>query len=111
MRTDVTQTRSQGFITKAVARVSGARCEDRVEAIESDEALVIALADGAAGVGNAAEAADFVVTSVMDIAVGRSWLAMSKEFWCDVLRDIDRSLSRSSYGGESTAVVVSITAR
>src|SRR5262245_14779889 len=105
----IVPTRRWRFIAKAVARAGISPCEDRVEILERDDALLIAIADGAGGIGNAAAAADFVVMSGLERVMGRSYLT-DEVFWCDALCEIDRSLARSGNGGESTAVVVSVSA-
>jgi hypothetical protein len=78
------------------------RCEDRVKVIESEEGVVIIVADGAGGIGDGAQAAETVIREVT---------AAASPFhdagsWCEVLRQIDHRIG----AGQSTCVVVARSA-
>ncbi len=54
----------------AVEIRSGGRNEDRAAFFESEDAIVIVLADGAGGVGSGAASAEIVVRAAQDLALG-----------------------------------------
>jgi serine/threonine protein phosphatase PrpC len=92
-----------GFETTSVTVAYQRRCEDRVQVIEFDEGVVIAVADGAGGTGAGGQAAE---TVIREIAASAS-LEHDAASWCDVLRQTDYRVG----AGESTGVVVACSAR
>jgi serine/threonine protein phosphatase PrpC len=76
--------------------------EDRAAVLERDGSLVVALADGAGGTGNGAAASQAIVDAVAGVG-------SDAHDWSDLLQQLDRDGARLGHG-QSTAVVVSITA-
>jgi serine/threonine protein phosphatase PrpC len=76
--------------------------QDRVAAFRRGGGLVVALADGAGGVGGGAAAAQFLVDEANAWTVHGSAAP-------GVIADLDRRLA-STTGGESTAVILSLSA-
>lgn len=75
-------------------------CEDRVGVFTSDDRTVIAVADGAGGVGSGDIAAETVLREIEAV-----WPRIqSADEWADALRQIDCRFP----AGESTAVVVDL---
>jgi serine/threonine protein phosphatase PrpC len=89
-------------------RTNGRECEDRVMARVIGDALIVAVADGAGGMGGAANAAGAVVEAVNNAAL-HSDNQFDANFWCDVLRSVDQRLAQSAHGGQSTAVVAAVS--
>lgn len=87
-----------GFETKTIAVPYRGRCEDRVTVIERDDGVVIAVADGAGGIGAGDQAAEAVIREITAVAS----LAHDENAWCGILRQIDCRVGV----GESTCVVV-----
>lgn len=77
--------------------------QDRAEIFPNDDGLVVILADGAGGMGGAAEAAKFVVRRVNQLVVSSKTSASQLP---DILRAIDLEMARKPELGESTCVVV-----
>ena len=91
-----------GFETSAVTVASGHRCQDRVKVIEFDEGVVIAVADGAGGLGGGDQAAETVIREI----IASASMDHEAEAWCRLLRQIDHRIGV----GESTCVVAAISA-
>jgi serine/threonine protein phosphatase PrpC len=79
------------------------RCEDRVKVINFDDGVVIAVADGAGGIGAGDEAAEAVIREITAAAS----LTHDETAWCSILEQIDFRVGV----GESTGVVVACSAR
>jgi serine/threonine protein phosphatase PrpC len=79
------------------------RCEDRVQVIDFDDGVVIAVADGAGGTEFGGEAADTVIREITSAAS----LAHDPAAWCDILRQTDHRIG----AGQSTAVVAAWSSR
>jgi len=79
------------------------RCEDRVAVIDFPDGVVIAVADGAGGIGSGDQAAEAVIREVTAVAS----LDHDESAWCDILRQIDLRVGL----GESTGAVVAVAAR
>ncbi|MGE0867533.1 MAG: PP2C family serine/threonine-protein phosphatase [Kofleriaceae bacterium] len=75
--------------------------QDRAAVFETNDGVVIVVADGAGGTGSGAVAAQGVVDAVRDAAANASG-------WSSLLLDLDRSSTRLG-GGQTTAVIVSVT--
>jgi serine/threonine protein phosphatase PrpC len=84
------------------------RTEDRAEVFEHESSLIVVVADGAGGIPGGAAASDAVVDAVRVTVQARSFDIHGVRTWCEVLRDTDVALSRSSAGGETTAIIVVI---
>jgi hypothetical protein len=86
-----------------VVEVVGARGEgqDRARVFETDDGIVIALADGAGGTANGATAAEAIIDAVGAAGPGVDWSML--------LTDLDEDGKRMG-GGQSTAVILSIAA-
>lgn len=78
--------------------------EDRAEAIEHDDALVVVVADGAGGVTGGATASEAVARAVRARVAERPFDPYNVRAWSDVLSSTDADLARAS-AGETTAVV------
>lgn len=85
--------------------------QDRAIAFEVDDKLVVAVADGAGGIGGSERAAEGVVRIVETLAEGwRKWRLLDKEqTWCDVLADLDSTMAKIDMG-QTTAVVLAAAA-
>lgn len=75
--------------------------QDRARVVEHRGGVVLALADGAGGTGHGAIAAQAVIDAIDAAELGADWPAL--------LADLDADARRLG-GGQSTAVVVSLTA-
>ena len=84
---------------------NGDRGEDRVLVSITAHGAVLAIADGAGGVGGGAEAVEAVCRTIF-AAVTRA--AGAAERWCSVLIEVDDLLSRSAAGGMAAVVVAEI---
>src|SRR5262249_16970494 len=84
---------------------NGGRGEDRVVIRHTPDGVVVVLADGAGGVGGAAQAAQSVCETLANRATG---IERTAGFWTSAVYEIDRLLSGSATGGLSTAVVLEV---
>lgn len=85
----------------AVAGAPGRPCQDSARARLTGDELVCALADGVGGMGGGEEASRWVV---------EQWLNQPEEA-VEALLDYDDRLSRRPQGGQSTAVLLRLSAR
>lgn len=81
--------------------------EDRAEVFEVGNALVIALADGAGGVGGGAAASDALIRAVRCRIADATFDAYDLRAWSEVFKSTDIGLARQMTG-ETTAVVAVI---
>lgn len=81
----------------AAARSGG---QDRARVFEREDALIVALADGAGGTGNGAIAAQAIVDAVGEVT-------SATHDWCALLDELDVDAQRQ-INGQSTAVIVTI---
>jgi serine/threonine protein phosphatase PrpC len=81
---------------------SGGRDEDRIAILHGDDALLLALADGAGGCAGGAEAAELLCAHVRDVGVA------SSADWNGVLQQIDAQLLNSASAGECTGLVAEV---
>jgi serine/threonine protein phosphatase PrpC len=86
------------YETTSVAVAYRKRCEDRVLAIDLDDAVVLAVADGAGGTGSGDQAADAVLREVTAYA--------SRDHDDEAWREIPRQTDFRIGAGESTGAVV-----
>jgi hypothetical protein len=86
------------FETTSITVAYQHRCEDRVQVLDFDDGVVIAVADGAGGTGAGGEAAETVIRELTAAAS----LEHDATTWCDLLKQIDYRIG----SGESTCVVV-----
>jgi serine/threonine protein phosphatase PrpC len=87
-----------------------ARSEDRVAIMECDEALVVAIDDGAGGTRGGRTAADRVIEAVRGRTEQRPLDPYDVRAWSEILIQVDAELARSPGGGETTAIVVVVAA-
>src|SRR5262249_39798501 len=85
------------FETTAITVPYRRRCEDRVTVLEFDDGVVLAVADGAGGIGAGDQAAETVIQEITALAS----LGHDQAAWCRILRQIDCRVGV----GESTCVV------
>lgn len=78
------------------------RDDDRCAVLQYADRLVLAICDGAGGTRRGADAADHVIRAVARCAEAGTFDAVA------LLRECDETLAESNYGGETTAVVVSV---
>jgi hypothetical protein len=98
------------FSYAVVLEREGMVMEDRARVIEVGEALIIAVADGAGGVGGSEHAAEAVVRGIGTLV--ESGVALDDEdTWVAFLEEIDSSIHRAGSWGETTAVVLAATDR
>lgn len=90
------------FAFATVNRACRGGGQDRVAVFRRGSGLVVALADGAGGVGGGAAAAQFVVDAA------DAWGAQGTAA-AEVVADLDRRLALAM-GGESTAVILALSA-
>jgi serine/threonine protein phosphatase PrpC len=86
----------------------GSRGQDRVDVVEHSRGTVIVVADGAGGTAGGAEAAEAVVDVVRLHADGLTDIRPATQ-WVSLLMRIDRDLSASIDGGQTTAVIVALS--
>jgi serine/threonine protein phosphatase PrpC len=91
-----------GFELAILNRACRAGGQDRAAAWPREPGLIVALAEGAGGVGGGASAAQAIVDAA------QAWTPLGKTA-DDLIRDLDRGLS-STTGGQSTAVILSLLA-
>lgn len=72
------------------------------------DSLILAVADGAGGMGGATHAAGAVVEAVNNATIHGDD-QFEADIWCDVLCSVDQRLAHSSHGGQSTAVVAAVS--
>jgi serine/threonine protein phosphatase PrpC len=98
------------FSTAAVTVGCTGQGQDRVAIFPFGASVIIAVADGSGGTSGGAEAADSVIQMVgRRVQDSPDDVANSDgNDWCDVLRAIDRGLSRS-HGGQTTAVLIIVS--
>lgn len=83
--------------------------QDRALVVEAPGALIVAVADGAGGAGRSERAAEAVVREVE--ALGQRGGAFDdKGTWTGLLEDLDAAILRASAWGQTTAVVLAISA-
>jgi len=95
-----------GFATASLV-VPGSAGQDRLAVIELEAGLVIVVADGAGGTSGGAEAATFVIDQVAARTRAVALDALRPE---DLLAELDLALATARHGGQSTAVIVIVTA-
>lgn len=93
-------------VTNVVA--AGQRGQDRAEILRTDRGVVVVVADGAGGSGGGKEAADSVVMWAKALVSRTSDLGATAT-WSELLADVDSQLEASGAGGQTTAVVASVT--
>ncbi|OWK38036.1 protein phosphatase 2C domain-containing protein [Fimbriiglobus ruber] len=91
------------FETTTVTVPYRGRCEDRVQVLDFDDGVVIAVADGAGGIGAGDQAAETVIREIVSFAS----LTHDETAWCHILQQIDHRIG----DGESTGVVVACSSR
>ncbi|AKU98789.1 hypothetical protein AKJ09_05453 [Labilithrix luteola] len=92
------------FVSRAVAPASSPQtCQDRADVFARGDVAVLAVADGAGGLGDGAKAADVVLERVRDAVLDTTFDLLSVARWRELLADTDRELEGI---GETTAVVV-----
>ena len=79
--------------------------QDRLAIQQFDDRIVLVVADGAGGTRGGAEAAQFACDRVMQFATVS---AGSSRDWTERLHAIDRELSKSDLGGQTTLVVAEV---
>ena len=84
--------------------------EDRAAFVETAEALVIVVSDGAGGIAGGDIAADSAVSFIRSL-VERNGAVSDPSFWSHALADLDGVLSRDSRAGECTVVVAVLDVR
>lgn len=97
---------NRGIVTAKLVVPSAGRGQDRAEVFETDDGVVIVVADGAGGTGGGAEAAESAVDAVRKAVVT---LARGPRFAVPLLRDVDQNLAAQGIG-ETTAVIAIVTA-
>jgi serine/threonine protein phosphatase PrpC len=83
--------------------------EDRLDAFEQDDALVVVVADGAGGLSGGARAAELLVALVREAVSAPGVTPLRAEAWVEVLARADGLLEADPGAGETTAVVVAVT--
>ena len=84
--------------------------DDRVRVLKLDDgAIVLIVADGAGGIGGAAQAADTAVREVEAKLAVHTIDVWSPDAWCDLLVAIDREIELDPKSGESTLVVAVVS--
>ncbi|MEI8379892.1 MAG: protein phosphatase 2C domain-containing protein [Planctomycetota bacterium] len=91
------------FETAQLAVAAKSKCEDHVAVFEFEGGVVLAVADGAGGIGNGAQASRAVIAELR----GSASLDLDESAWCSLLRQIDHRIG----DGESTCVVLAATAQ
>jgi len=79
--------------------------EDRAEAFECGEDLVVVIADGAGGLRGGAEASEVLVVAVRTAVHDRSFDVRDPARWLRIFADVDLSLS-AKMTGETTGLIV-----
>lgn len=94
-----------------VTEAADSLLQDRAMVLEVDDKLVIAVADGAGGIGGSERAAEGVVRIVEELADGWcSWRLLDKEqTWREVLSLLDTAIAKVD-SGQTTAVVLAASA-
>ena len=98
------------FQTARIVEAYGRELQDRAQVIEREGALVLVVADGAGGRSGGAEAADGAVAGIRAAAKSMQDLR-NGESWRRLLGQIDAEILEDAAAGETTAVVVAVTAR
>lgn len=89
------------------SRAAGKSSQDRLAVFSpSEEVLVFALADGAGGVREGAEAAEAVIRMAQEAASGEIPKASG---WCERLSSLDKALLKDPSAGETTAIVLLVS--
>ncbi len=91
------------FETTSITVAYRKRCEDRVQVVELGDGVVIAVADGAGGMGAGEQAAEAAIREVTAAAS----LERDPASWCEVLRQTDHRLG----DGQAACVVVARSSR
>jgi PPM family protein phosphatase len=98
------------FTVATAAASSRASSEDRLAVHRVLGGLVIVVADGAGGMSGGAEAAEIVLAKV-EQAIKTPGLRFFEPLpWGDLLREADHVVERDPPAGESTAVIVAVSA-
>jgi serine/threonine protein phosphatase PrpC len=84
---------------------AGSPLQDRAIAVEVDDKLIVAVADGAGGIGGSERAAELVVWMVEALARRSGWNPIDEQTWRDFLSTLDASIAQND-GGQTTAVVL-----
>jgi serine/threonine protein phosphatase PrpC len=92
-------------VAKAI-EAGGKELQDRAEFFRHDSSLVVVIADGAGGMGGAAEAAEYLVCKIKNAISNRGVVFEDLE---NFLIALDREMAATTKFGESTCIVASIT--
>ena len=85
--------------------------EDRIAIIERDDALIVAVADGAGGLSGGAIAAELLIKLVRAALDAPTFEVQRAQAWLELLAEADLALEADPRAGETTAVVMAIAAR
>lgn len=97
-----------GFTYANAVQGYGPLLQDRTTIMETETALLIAVADGAGGTSHGERAADLVITGLGEFArQGATFL--DEETWATFLIDLDSVIAGDPEPGETTAVVLALT--
>jgi serine/threonine protein phosphatase PrpC len=94
------------FNVAKTIQAGGKELQDRAAFFQLGSTLVLVVADGAGGLSGGAEAAEFVVHRLQELA---SPLCLSAEGLRDLLEKVDREMADLGTFGETTAVVVALS--
>lgn len=92
-----------------VVQGGGPDPQDRVAVVETAGGLFVAVADGAGGTSHGGRAADLVVAGLRELA-GRGGPVPDEPAWEEFLAEMDCAIARDPEPGETTAVVLAVTA-
>jgi PPM family protein phosphatase len=98
------------FTIATAAASSRASSEDRLAVHHVLGGLVIVVADGAGGMSGGAEAAEIVLATVEQAIKTPGLRCFEPLTWGDLLRKADHVVERDPRAGESTAVIVAVSA-
>jgi serine/threonine protein phosphatase PrpC len=96
-----------GFAIYKTSIAASGQLEDRIGIFPHARGLVLAIADGAGGLGGGAHAAESVIEGVR-AALQPKNSAPALPDWGKVLRALDRGLAKDPLAGQSTGVVVDL---
>jgi len=85
--------------------------QDRARIVARGDCLVVVVADGAGGVVGAESAAELLVTEVERAALDAAFDVLTPAAWSALLARVDQALAGDARAGETTAVVVAVSAR
>jgi PPM family protein phosphatase len=88
----------------------GTVLQDRARVIEVGATFVIAIADGAGGVGGSEHAAEAVLQGI-ELLIERGASLKDDSTWLAYLEETDSAISRAGSWGLTTAVVLAVTER